>query len=315
MHISTWSIARNARWLFFLRVHLWEPNGGYTPLNLQNVQIQICDIVTVTLCPLHAMERDESGSLHGGSTEAGVEYLTPTKSFAKKRVTAGAAIVGEIRGSPEASLALQKAATDFEREAWSADGFSDPTILCKGVSEDELSTAVAVEEVTHFRRMAEFARVCQQACAESKHEWACEEEHRARAGGESESQSLRRLDGTRLQLGMGNEYLLGALIRIGRHLGLSGQGTRQGKGRKQEEGNLLAVAALQYLVSGMFLSPDTRVAEQSAGESTGRASVYDRVPSHVSRDIFDKDELLRRRLRCDSALDEAVHQCCAVHHI
>ena len=75
MHISTWSFAPNARWLFFLRVHLWEPNGGYAPLNLQNVQIQICDIVTVTLCPLHAMELDESGSLHGGSTEAGVEYL------------------------------------------------------------------------------------------------------------------------------------------------------------------------------------------------------------------------------------------------
>ena len=67
------------------------------------------------------MEQDESGSLHCGSTEAGVEYLTPTKSFAKKRVTASAAIVGEIRGSPEASLARQKAATDFEREAWSAD--------------------------------------------------------------------------------------------------------------------------------------------------------------------------------------------------
>jgi hypothetical protein len=41
-----------------------------------------------------------------------MEYLTPTKSFVKKRVTAVAAIVGEIHGSPEASLARPKATTE-----------------------------------------------------------------------------------------------------------------------------------------------------------------------------------------------------------
>ncbi len=72
---------------------------------------------------------------------------------------------------------------------------------------------------------------------------------------------------------------------------LSGEGTRQGKGRKQEEGNVVAVAALQYLVSGLFLSPDVPVSEQASGVCAGRASVFDGVPSHVSQEVFDKDEV------------------------
>ncbi len=51
-------------------------------------------------CPVSVMEKEEAN--------AGMEYLTPTKSFSKNRVTAGAAIMGEVFGSPKVSLAWPK---------------------------------------------------------------------------------------------------------------------------------------------------------------------------------------------------------------
>ena len=77
----------------------------------------------------------------------------------------------------------------------------------------------------------------------------------------------------------------------------------------------MALAALEYLVCGQFLSPDAPESEEASVAGTGRVSAYNRVPSHVAREMFDKDELLRLLQRCDVLLDQAVSQCCTVHHI
>ena len=58
-------------------------------------------------------ERDTDDLSSGG---AGVQYLTPTKAFSKKRVTAGAAVVGAVHSSPEASMGRCKG--DEIRDWW-----------------------------------------------------------------------------------------------------------------------------------------------------------------------------------------------------
>ncbi len=50
-------------------------------------------------------ERDADDLREQGGGE---QYLTPTKSFSKKRVTAGAAVVGAVHASPEASMGRRK---------------------------------------------------------------------------------------------------------------------------------------------------------------------------------------------------------------
>ena len=44
----------------------------------------------------------EEGNLTSGASE--LQFLTPSKTFAKKRVTAAASIVGAVHSSPEASF-------------------------------------------------------------------------------------------------------------------------------------------------------------------------------------------------------------------
>jgi hypothetical protein len=81
------------------------------------------------------------------------------------------------------------------------------------------------------------------------------------------------------------------LIRIGNHLGLSGE--QQGKGSKHYEGNLVATDALQYLLSEQFCQEGCT--GTAVGASTGTGNVYDRVVLQVLQHVFDKEELYCHR--------------------
>ncbi len=71
-----------------------------------------------------AMEREAAGSHTSVTAEGASEYLTPTKSFSKKRVTAGAEIVGAVHCSPEANLTRAKGIVQSERSA------GDESVTC-----------------------------------------------------------------------------------------------------------------------------------------------------------------------------------------
>ena len=65
-------------------------------------------------------ERDTDDLSSGG---AGVQYLTPTKAFSKKRVTAGAAVVGAVHSSLEASMGSSKG--DVIHDSWTQEEVSN----------------------------------------------------------------------------------------------------------------------------------------------------------------------------------------------
>jgi hypothetical protein len=116
-------------------------------------------------------------------------------------------------------------------------------------------------------------------------------------------------------LGAGNEYLRGALEKIGRYLGLGRGQTAGTNGRKMEDGVAEALAALKFLVEGEFWDVLGGIPASSASPESQQSSKYAGVRSHVSREVFDKDELYHRRRHCDAILDLAVSECCRVHHI
>ncbi len=161
--------------------------------------------------------------------------------------------MGELHGSPEARLARPKC-----RLAPGGDSEAATTGVCSTIDGDVEAGDLrafrsALQDSAEFqlRSVAELAQVCREACHDSKLEGGWEEEQsvHGQSNRENATQTARRKDRVRLELSTGHEYLRGALIRIACHLGLSGESRRIRKGHRQEEGNLLAVAALEYLVS------------------------------------------------------------------
>jgi len=124
------------------------------------------------------MQKEAAGSRQSGHTEGDSQYLTPTKSFSKKRVTACAEIVGAVHCSPEASLARGKGTLQAESVTVegavtcesSSDCLRGDSISAQAVAGDR-SGADGCEESSQLGMVAELAEVCRRACEESKFEW------------------------------------------------------------------------------------------------------------------------------------------------
>ncbi len=183
-------------------------------------------------------ERDTDDLCSGG---AGAQYLTPTKAFSKKRMTAGAAVVGAVHSSPEASMGHSKG--EVICDGWTQEQVSNVEVQesigsrhSHCLDRESMTTPLECTRPHQVSAVAELAAFCKQACEETKMEMQPQHEgsvlnstgdsadHEVHVCGSHRSSRQSSSDRL-LHLGAGNKYLRGALKKIGCHLGLGREQT------------------------------------------------------------------------------------------
>ena len=110
----------------------------------------------------------EQGNLSVGSS--GTHFLTPSKSFSKKRVTASSSIVGAVHSLPEASYTRNKSGDIVESQVGSHGStfLAGETTFPASEADKSLTIAGVCAFPEQVAVVAQLAQVCRLTCDSSK---------------------------------------------------------------------------------------------------------------------------------------------------
>ncbi len=167
---------------------------------------------------------DEDSGEEGNLTSAGSgrEFLAPSKSFTKKKVTAAASIVGTVHSSPVASFAHNKSGDFVDSQGGHPGSSLFATETACEVSKTDYSITkfggwAFPEEVAE---VAALAQACRLTCKASQEGLQASCASGASIGAKDGASYICKTDLTCLSLGTGNKYIKGAFVHIALHLGL-----------------------------------------------------------------------------------------------